>query len=82
MANEKSAPQSARKAGKFIELGNKRVNKAIKELRLVANLANRSNYVYTDEQAVKIVKALQKEVDVVKSRFKKGGGDSAEEFSL
>jgi hypothetical protein len=57
------------KAAKFIELANKRVNKAIKDLKLVSNLANTRNYEYTEEQAKKIIKALQKEIDTVKRSF-------------
>lgn len=57
------------KAAKFVELANKRVNRAIKDLKLVANLSNRQNYEFTDEQARKIVKALQQEVELVKQSF-------------
>ena len=70
------------KEQKFIELANKRVNKDIKELQLIANLSNTRNYSYSDEQASKITKALQKEVDKVKVSFKGGDKDSNKEFSL
>ena len=70
------------KAGKFVELANKRVNRAIKDLRLVANLANRRNYEYSDEQAKKIVKALQKEVENVKISFQQSGDSLPDLFEL
>ena len=57
------------KAAKFVELANKRVNKALKDLKLIGNLANTKNYEYTEEQAKKILKALQKELDNVKHNF-------------
>lgn len=57
------------KAEKFVELANKRVNKALKDLQLIGNLANRQNYVFTDDQARQIIRALQQEVDAVKQRF-------------
>ncbi|MDR2239661.1 MAG: hypothetical protein LBE33_04400 [Zoogloeaceae bacterium] len=57
------------KATKFVELANKRVNKAIKELQLIGNLANRQNYEYNSEQTRKIIRALQQELDVVKQAF-------------
>ena len=57
------------KAAKFIELANKRVNNVLKDIRLISNLANRQNYEYTEEQAKKIVKALQQEVDLLKQSF-------------
>ena len=70
------------KRAKFVELANKRVNRAIKDLRLISNLSNRSAYEFTDEDAKKIVRVLQRELDVVKSRLA-GSGDAGEsEFSL
>ena len=57
------------KSKKFIELANKRVNKTIKDIQLIGNLANKQNYEYTEQQAKKIVKALQQELDDVKQNF-------------
>ena len=57
------------KAAKFVELANKRVNKALKDIQLIGNLANKQNYEFTNEQAKKIVRALQQEVDIVKQSF-------------
>lgn len=62
------------KRAKFVQLANQRVNRAIDQLRLVGNLANRSAYEYTDEDSRKIIKALQRSLDRTKSRF----GDEAE----
>ena len=59
---------------KFIELANKRVNKTIKDIRLVGNLSNKAIYSYDDVQARKILKTLQKELDIVKAKF--SGSDS------
>jgi hypothetical protein len=70
------------KAAKFIELANKRVNRAIKDLKLIGNLSNRQNYDFTDEQAKKIVKALQQEVDSVKQSFLSNEEDSQSVFKL
>ena len=49
----KHAPKrvSRDKSAKFVELATSRVNRSLKELALVGNLANRSNYQYSDEQA-------------------------------
>ena len=57
------------KSKKFFELANKRVNKTIKDIQLIGNLANKQNYEYTELQAKKIVKALQQELDDVKQNF-------------
>ncbi len=53
----------------FIELANKRVPKALKYLDLVGNLANKSNYSYTDEQAKLIKKVLRDKLNEVLKKF-------------
>jgi hypothetical protein len=67
---------------KFVELANKRVTKALKDLELIANLANRRNYEYDDEQAKKIVKALQSELEMVKQSFLSEGTNRSSGFKL
>lgn len=67
---------------KFIELANKRVTKAIKDIRLVGNLSNRRAYKYEDADAKKIIRALQRELDVLKARFRGDDGDDDSIFSL
>jgi ABC-type Fe3+-hydroxamate transport system substrate-binding protein len=72
---------STQKRDKFIELAKSRVNRAINMIRLISNLANKSHYDYTSEQAKKIIKALNDEVKSVEAKFasKKRG---TEEFTL
>ncbi|MCS6921282.1 MAG: hypothetical protein NZM07_05085 [Elioraea sp.] len=70
------------KHGKFVELANKRVNAAIRAIRLVANLSNRSNYEYSEDEARRVIRAIQKELDVAKAKFGDGGGTSEGEFRL
>ena len=70
------------KAAKFVELANRRVNRAIRDLRLIGNLASRKNYAYTDEQARKIVRVLQKEIEGVKRSFDEPQDGVRDEFSL
>lgn len=67
---------------KFIRLANQRVNRALDQLRLVGNLGNRSAYEYTEEDAKKIVKALQKSLDDTKSKLLGDTGGSSQTFSL
>ncbi|MGX9525152.1 hypothetical protein ACXHWJ_05150 [Alcaligenes nematophilus] len=55
---------------KFVELANARVARAVKDLRLVGNLSNRKNYEFTDEEARKILKVLEAELDMLKSKFR------------
>jgi hypothetical protein len=70
------------KRAKFVELANKRVLKSIKDLKLVGNLANKANYDFNEEDAKKIVRALQREVDSVRARFADNGGAKNLDFSL
>lgn len=68
---------------KFVKLASARVSKALKDIQLIGNLSNRSNYHYTDEDITKIFKALNEEISACRKRFeisnKKGG---AARFSL
>lgn len=64
---------------KFVELANKRVTKAIKDMRLIGNLANRRTYKYEEADAKKIVRVLQQELDILKARFR---GDQDKDNSI
>lgn len=68
--------------GKFVQLAERRVANAIKQIRLIGNLSNRGNYSYTQKDAEKIVSALTREVRAMKARFDDGGGDSEPAFKL
>ena len=57
------------KRRKFAELGTKRVNKAIKDIRLIGNLSNKANYEYTEEDVRKIMKALRDAVTEAETRL-------------
>ena len=46
---------------KFVDLAQKRVSKALKDIQLIGNLSNRSNYDYAEEDVAKIIKALSDE---------------------
>jgi hypothetical protein len=54
---------------KFVKLASARVSKALKDIQLIGNLANRSNYDYTDEDVTKIFKALNDEINIARKRF-------------
>jgi hypothetical protein len=67
---------------KFTELANTRVNKAIKLLRLISNLANKSHYNYSQEDADKIIIALNNEIKNIKEKFNSKNSRDSKEFKL
>jgi hypothetical protein len=67
---------------KFVELAEKRVNRALKDIQLIGNLSNRSNYAYTDEDTQKIHRALKKAIDEMKTRFESTGTAAKDDFKL
>ena len=54
---------------KFVDLANKRVSKALRDIQLIGNLSNRSNYSYSETDVEKIFKALNQEVRACRKRF-------------
>jgi hypothetical protein len=70
------------KRKKFVELAEARVTRAMRDVRLIGNLSNRSAYAYTDEDVKKMFKALQRELETAKARFGGEGADREEGFSL
>ena len=67
---------------RFVELANKRVTNAIKGIRLVGNLSNKRAYQYTEAEGKKIIKALQDEVDALRTRFRGDGSSDSTIFTL
>ena len=67
---------------KFAELAEKRVNKTIKDIKLIGNLSNRSNYSYTDQDVKKILAALKKAIEETKARFESKGDLDKNAFKL
>lgn len=70
------------KRAKFVKLVEARVNRTVKDLRLIGNLSNRQAYSYTGEDVRKIFRALQKEMDSAKARFGGEGAGKADGFRL
>ena len=57
------------KRANFIRLAQRRTTNAIKAIRRLSNLANRSNYAFSQEDADKIVRAIMSEADAVRQRM-------------
>jgi hypothetical protein len=69
------------KRAKFVELANKRVQNALKAIRLIGNLANARNYDYTREDMKQIFGVLTDELNGVMKRFQPDK-ESEKGFSL
>lgn len=67
---------------KFVRLANRRVNRALKTIQLIGNLADRSNYDYTHEDVEKIFSALRTELKRCEERFSNLNAKNNELFRL
>lgn len=67
---------------KFVNLANKRVNRAMKTIQLIGNLSDRSNYDYTREDVDKIFQALRSELKRCEERFSAISAKENEAFRL
>ena len=54
---------------KFHKLAKSRVNKAIKTIKLIGNLSNKSHYTYEQKEVDQIFNALNKEIKSTQSKF-------------
>lgn len=70
------------KSEKFVELANKRVNRAIDDIRLIGNLSNRNNYEYSPEQVSIMFQELQSELTKAKVRFTETKRSDKQVFKL
>jgi hypothetical protein len=57
------------KTSSFKRLAEKRTNEILNLLDILANLGNKNNYEYTEEQAKQIIHAIESKFEVVKNSF-------------
>ena len=76
------AQMKRNRRAKFVELATNRVNRALRDIKLIGNLSNRSAYEYSEEDVRKIVRALTKEVESMRGRFASPGSVGDSDFSL
>src|SRR4051812_40129798 len=62
--------KSESKVQKFERIAERRANSAVRFIRLLGNLADRSNYEYTDAHVQQLFGALEHEVRTVKAKFR------------
>lgn len=70
------------KREKFVQLAESRTINAIRAIRVIGKLGNKSHYQYDEADVRKIVNILNKEVDALKVRMTEQGGRVAVEFKL
>jgi len=70
------------KRQKFVQLAENRTVNAIKAIRVIAKLGNKSAYEYSEADVNKIAKALSKEVEAMKARLLNTGFKETIDFNL
>ena len=73
---------SEEKRTRFVRLAEARVNRTLRDIRLIGNLANTHNYDYTEEDVAKIFAALDSEQKALRARFAAQKGHAHAEFRL
>jgi ribosomal protein L7/L12 len=73
---------SSEKREKFVQLAESRTINAIRAIRVIGKLGNKSHYQYDEADVKKIVGTLNKEVEALKARMTEQGGRVAVEFKL
>jgi ABC-type sulfate transport system substrate-binding protein len=78
--SKKSKAESNRE--RFVRLVNARVNRAIKDIRLVGNLSNRAHYDFNEQDVKKILKTFEEEVRNLRGRFDTSPDARGSDFSI
>lgn len=74
--------QASTKRAKFVQLAGNRTVNAIKAIRVIGKLGNKSAYDYTEADVKKIASALSKEIEALKARMLSTGAKETIEFEL
>lgn len=80
--DKKAVTSTNSKREKFVELAENRTVNAIKAIRIIGKLGNKNAYQFDDSDVQKIVRALSKEIDALKSRMTSSGGKESVDFKL
>lgn len=67
---------------KFVQLAESRTANAIRAIRVIGKLGNRSAYDFSDADVKKIVAALNREIDALKARMASSGSKETIDFKL
>jgi hypothetical protein len=77
-----AAESTNEKREKFKQLAESRTSNAIRAIRVIGKLGNKSHYDYTEQDVKKIVTALNREVEALKVRMGEKTGRDEVEFKL
>jgi len=77
-----ASPRVSDKRKKFVELAERRTINAIKAIRVIGKLGNRSHYEFEEADVRKITQALTKELDALRSRMLTKGARDTIDFKL
>jgi dipeptidase len=78
----KPVPEDESRENRFQRLATSRVNKALKAIQLIGNLAQKNNYGYTDKQVLKIRDALEHTVASTMEKFSMADPANESKFEL
>ena len=81
-AEKKKATKRGTKRDKFVELAENRTRNAIKAIRVISKLGNKNAYDYSETDVNKIVKALTREIEMMRARMSSSGSKEAVDFTL
>jgi hypothetical protein len=82
MLDQKHADRVTDRRKKFVELAEKRTKNAIRAIRTISKLANKSAYTYDEDDVRKIASTLTREIENLKNRMSSPGGKEVIEFKL
>jgi hypothetical protein len=82
MLEKTSSISKSEKRAKFVKLAENRTVNAIKAIRVIGKLGNKTAYQFDESDVNKIVKALNKEIDSLKTRMSSSGAKESVDFKL
>ena len=77
-----TAESTSEKREKFKQLAESRTSNAIRAIRVIGKLGNKSHYDYTEQDVKKIVAALNREIEALRVRMGDKAGRDEVEFKL
>lgn len=82
MPKVENSSKSETKRQKFERIAERRVNEAVRVLRLIGNLADRRNYDFSEAHVRQVLNAVDQEVRALKARFRYESAESEKQFKF